>query len=188
MKETALFATRLAIMIAALTMAACGGIQVRTDHRPETDFSAPKTYSWNADPKLLSLYPLIRSEELDGYIRGLVDRELATKGYRKADNEKADFVLRYWASVERKTGSTEVRERPSYLGSDGLYFSVSTVREYNFDVKEGSLLIDMLRPGTDVVAWRGVVEAAVKADEPKEARRKKIDDAVRKMFHDFPPR
>jgi len=191
MKESALLPTRLVLLLTTLALAACGGVKVKTEHEPGTDFSSFRTYSWVADPKILSLHPLIRSEELDGHIRGVVDRELTTKGYRRSGEEPADLVVRYWGSVLRKTGSTKVREKATYDRGGGWvsWYSVgSNTHDYGYDFKEGNLVIEILLPGTKNPVWRGVAEAASKEDASKEERRERLDNAIREMFKDFPPR
>lgn len=190
MKGNALFLARLLIVLASLALASCGGVKVKTEREPGTDLTSLSTYSWFPDPKLLSLYPLIRSEELDGHIRSVVDRELTTRGYRKSEDDPADFVVRYSASVSRKMGSISVREKPRYADQEdwGRWYPGGGLSSYGYDYKAGSLVIEIRRTGAETPSWRGVAEAALKEESTREERLERLDGAIRKMFKDFPSR
>jgi hypothetical protein len=59
------------------------------------------------------------------------------------------------------------------------------------DVKqytEGTLIIDILRPGGEQLVWRGTGTTRIREEKDPEKRTQKVNDAVDKILAQFPPR
>lgn len=82
---------------------------------------------------------------------------MGSKGKKKkAATERADFLVRYHAALDRKIdGSTIDRYYGPRLGGPAV--SETVVREYD----EGTLLLDMVDRQTGRLLWRGSAQARV---------------------------
>lgn len=179
-----------------LALVGCSSMVVQSDHDPTVSFSGFKTYDWISEPRKPTGDPRIdQNPLLDARIREAVDRVLATKGLSKATSGQPDLLLAYHVTLNRRTEVVAVNNAYGYSPGWGWppgypygpYIPPgppqTMVRQYD----QGSLILDMVLPGTRRLVWRGIATDEVSFAASPERRREKLDEAVRRMLEKFPP-
>jgi hypothetical protein len=177
--------SRLVLLVLSAMALACSGIRVDSDYDPSADFSQLRTWAWLPDAGK-SGDPRLDNALLDSRIRAAVQSELEAKGYALATSGTPDFQVAYHVSVEGKLDVDTV-----YHGGygraghrrGGWGYGETRVRQYD----EGTLLIDVLQPGSGALLWRGSGVATVREERTPEKRTKRINAAVKKILERFPP-
>jgi len=180
----------IALMALSAVVVACSGIRVDYDYDPGADFSRLRTWAWLPDART-SDDPRLDNALIDSRIRTAVESELAAKGYTPATSGMPDFHVAYHLSVEGKINVDTVYNdyprggygRVGYRGS-GWGYAETRVTEYD----EGTLLIDILRPESGELLWRGTGQATVQEQSTPEKRTKRANAAVKKILENFPPK
>ena len=110
-------------------LAACSGIQVRSDYTDGVDFDHYTTYSWQA-PEAPSEKARARgvSELVMDRIHSAIDEGLGDKGLSKVVAAEDGLLVTYHISIEEK------------LQFNDPYFSYDRNQSYD----EGTLLIDLI--------------------------------------------
>ena len=109
------------------------------------------------------------------------------KGYRQ-EASRPDFLVKWHVSVESRPQSTpmatptfrDVGPMPS-AGSTSV--PVMVTRQY----REGTLILDIVDPGSDTVVWRGSAQAQLAGSGEPQTRQARIQTAVRRILERFPP-
>ena len=186
---------RLAFVSVAVLSLACAGVSVRTDYDTATDFSSLKTYAW-LDPPLREASrdeggqsgdPFTQNTLLDKRVRDEVEAWLASHGYRAAaEGETPDFVVRY-ELVSREV----VRDSPVFVtgGFGGGYYGHGYGSGVGYSqsttYQEGTLILDVIDPATQQIAWRGYGTSSAR-DLHMEPER--IHRTVTAILERFPPK
>jgi hypothetical protein len=147
------------LAIASLSLG-CLGPRVYTDHDPSIDLASLQTFRWLEPPLRVApreegaptLDPFVHNTLLDKRVRDAVETALAARGYRKADGDMADFAVRYEV-VSREV----VRDSPVYVGGGYgyRYYGGGAVYANTTTYQEGTLILDVIDPKSDSIAWRG---------------------------------
>jgi hypothetical protein len=162
----------------AATPATVSAQDVRTNSMPGTDFSKFKTYRWVAVEG--ARYP---NQILDAQIKQAIDTQMAAKGFTKTDSENADLDLTYQASVSQQT-------QWSAYGTGGMRWgwgggmAVATPTKIN----TGTLILDMYNPALKQLVWQGTATKTVNPGNSQEKIQKNLDNAMKKLLKDFPPK
>ena len=162
----------------------CESMQVSADFRRNFRFTSVETYAWLPDPPGHAGDPVLHNDLIDGRVRDAVDRELQGMGYRKVPGDEADIHITYYLSLDRRVSWQMVSHAYQYQGGfSERHTTQTTLRES----EQGTLLIDMLEPGTRRLVWRGTAQARVRRDSDPERREQRINDAVERILAQFPP-
>lgn len=161
-----------------LLLAGCSAVSVHTDYDENIDFSTYQTYAWLTPSGAGGSRPRhgpgsVQSLK-DKRVREAVDAVLAGKGYRRVRARRADFKVRYFASVRDK-----VQVQNDEYGWGRFRHNEVSVYQY----KEGSLVIDFIDPRLKQLIWRGVGTRSV-SNADKAVR--EIDITVSKTLASFP--
>jgi len=162
----------------AATPATVSAQDVRTNSMPGTDFSKFKTYRWVTVEG--ARYP---NQILDAQIKQAIDTQMAAKGFTKTDSENADLDLTYQASVSQQT-------QWSAYGTGGMRWgwgggmAVATPTKIN----TGTLILDMYNPAQKQLVWQGTATKTVNPGNSQEKIQKNLDNAMKKLLKDFPPK
>ena len=173
-------ATALCCVIA---ITACAGIDVKTDYDPDFDFEKLETYRWAPDFVPAGGPLIVDSDLIHSRIRSAIESQLGARGFRAQTDPTPDVWVAYHIGIDRKIEVDTIYHRNAGWGRRGYsrrgYGQSSTyVREY----VEGTLLIDLLRPGSGDLLWRGSAISRVKERKTPEERTKAIDDVVAKIL------
>ena len=129
-----------------------------------------KTYAWyQSEPAEKPDYDKGYNEQLHEHIQRAVEEELEEQGYRK-DARKPDVLVAYDVSVsvpEEKDKSSKAR--PGF----GYSYGYMAGYRYNYGhadmpgyrsvdlFKEGTLIIDLVHPQSNMLLWRGWAEGGI---------------------------
>jgi hypothetical protein len=176
----------IAAMAILLAPALALAQKVSYDYNKAATFTAYKTYGHKDGTKVGQ--PLI-----DDRIVAAIDAELAAKGLTKAEANPDVFVVYHVAFDKQKDISTF---SSGYGGGYGPYgwgwggggwaggTSTTTVR----DILIGTLVIDLADAKKGELAWRGIGVKEVNTQANPEKRDKSINNAVKKIFKNYPPK
>ena len=167
----------LVTLVLYISLISCSPyLDIGHDADKTVNISNYKTYSWLNETAIESrgLNPLYYNELTDKRIKKAVDSQLQSKGYTLV-KEKGALELHYHIIVENKTyPSLEPRQ---YIGQ------LQKATDVNY--KEGTLIIDIMKPGENDLVWRGYATGIITYEttsKPEEA----INYAVAKIFKSFP--
>ena len=186
---------RLALVSAAALALACASVHVSTDYDEGYDFARLSTFAW-IDPPLREQAradqapdadPFTHNTLLDKRVRDEVEAWLTAHGYRAArEGESADFLLRY-DLVSRDV----TRDSPVFVsGGFGNYgygwgSGVGYGYSHSTDYQEGTLILDVIDPATQRIAWRGSGTSDARDPHMKPER---LHKSVTAILERFPPR
>ena len=166
------------------SLGACSGMKITTDYNPETapNFSAYQTYAWLPQP--IRRDPRVYNSITEDQVRRAVDNSLSASGFRKSTSGTPDFLVAWQAAIEDKVDVTMVNGYYGYgYRGWGAWGAEPTVQAYD----EGTLIVDVVDGESRELVWRGVAQAKVSQDPSPDQRGRKINEAVNKIFSNFPP-
>jgi|SRR5215469_3653070 len=172
LQRTALALSGLILFLAAASSAQ----QVKTDYDRNANFGQYKTYSWEK----------VKTENdlLVDRIKNDVDAVLQAKGWTQVDSGGDVSVVAMEMTNDEQTLST------FYDGLGGGWrwggfgdFGEATTTTYTYKV--GTLVVDLFDTKTKKLLWRGAAMGTLSNSSDKNI--KKLNKAVQKMFHHFPP-
>jgi len=174
--------------IVALSVAmttACSSVAVYHDYDVEADFSRYRTYQWLPSAPDSTLRgtdaALTGNTLLDRRIRNAVDAAMGAHGFTVAPGDP-DLLVAYHTGLKDRMeitdwGYTYSGEYAGWVGRD--------VDVQNFT--EGTLIIDLLAPGTRQLVWRGTATGEIHPRSKPEERDRAMKELVARMFKDYPP-
>ncbi|GAB3559835.1 DUF4136 domain-containing protein [Spirosoma fluminis] len=168
------------VLMASLTQAQ--DVTVEADKKLNTDFSKYKTYTWasQVDNKLDPGFYFLNDLELKERIRSAVSSELAGRGY-KFTRQSPDLLINF-----------RVFEKPTtirgYTGYGTTYFGQNEVRDpedaTTYDVKAGSVIVNMIDMKTGQSVWRGLASGITNGNG-FDRDQNKIKQAVNLIFEKY---
>lgn len=168
----------IAITLLALIAGCSRQLQVNTEHDPAYRIDDFKTFDWGQKTNIeAGKNPLNYNELTDKRIKSAILHELTARGYVRV-SEKPDRIIHYHVIVDDQS---IVSMEPN--GFNGAYWS--RLRTYVYSHREGTLIIDLMDPGTDDLVWRGSVSAEIDTVTPDQTE-KAINQGVAKIFRKFP--
>lgn len=176
-----------ALLIAGATLCVgCSTLRVTTDYDPDADFSGWRSFAWLSDRPMQGGDPRLHNDLVDARVRGAVDRALAERGFEKAPEASADFLVAYYVGLETRIDVRTVHNSARYSrrGWSGGVATSTQVRQYEM----GTLLLDMLDPTDRRLVWRGSANARIRERSDPAQRAQQIDEAVQSILDRFPPR
>jgi hypothetical protein len=129
---------------------------------------------------------------IDERIVNAIDTELAAKGLTKSSSNPDIFVVYHVAFDKEKDISSF---SSGYGGGYGPYgwgwgggFNTTTTNVQVRDILVGTLVIDIADAKKGQLAWRGMGVKEVNTQANPEKRDKSINNAVKKIFKNYPPK
>ena len=178
----------LTVAIATLVLAPAVVLaqKVTYDYEKSADFKSYKTYAHKDGTKVGQ--PLI-----DDRIVAAIDTQLASKGLTKSANP--DIYVVYHVAFDKEK---DISTFSSGLGggygpygygwgggwSGGMGTSTTTVR----DILVGTLVVDIADAKKNTMVWRGMATKEVNTTASPEKRDKSINDGMKKVFKNYPPK
>ena len=155
------------------------------DFDKTANFAAFKTYAHKDGTKVGQ--PLI-----DDRIIAAIDAEMAAKGFTKSESNPDVFVVYHTAFDKQQDISTY---SSGYAGGYGRYgwgygggWAGGTSTTQVRDILVGTLVIDIADAKKNQLAWRGMGVKEVDTQAKPEKRDKSINEAVKKIFKNYPPK
>ena len=159
--------------------------KVSYDFNKSSPFASFKTYAFKDGTK-------VGQELIDARIVSAIETELAAKGFTKAATPDV-FVVYHVAFDQEKDISTY---SSGYGGGYGPYgwgwggaawgggMTSTQVR----NILIGTMVIDIADAKQNQMAWRGMATKEVDTQAKPEKRDKSINNAVKKIFKNYPPK
>jgi hypothetical protein len=181
MKKTLVPVLAAALLVPALALAQ----KVSYDYNKSANFATFKTYAHKDGTK-------VGQQLIDDRIATAIDTEMAAKGFTKNEASPDVFVVYHVAFDKQKDISTF---SSGYGGGYGPYgwgwgggWSGGTTSTQVRDILIGTLVIDLADAKAGQLAWRGMGVKEVNTQANPEKRDKSINNAVKKIFKNYPPK
>jgi hypothetical protein len=160
--------------------------KVSYDYEKSANFATFKTYAHKDGTK-------VGQQLIDDRIIAAIDTELAAKGLTKSESNPDVFVVYHVAFDKQKDISTY---SSGYGGGYGPYgwgwggggWAGGTTTTQVRDILIGTLVIDLADAKKGQLAWRGMGVKEVNTQAKPEKRDKSINNAVKKIFKNYPPK
>jgi len=169
-------------MLALSALAGCNGVKVWAEYDPTTDFSNLTTYGWATISPKAPNDPQTENPILDARVRVALENELAARGFQKQASGPPDFLVGYRAVIKEKVDVRYVDDQWGYSYTYRARTSRKTVYEY----EQGTLIVDVSLPDPKRLIWRAIARDEVYPGRPQEEGDRRLAEAVRKMFDQFP--
>ena len=166
--------------------------KVSVEYAHQVPFKSFKTYRWGKNKAQLP------DPAEDAHVKDKVDRALQAKGWSKVASRRADVVVTYQATVDRKHEEVDNYDDDPDMGLGFGWgwgagwgwgwgdmapdYPTTTLRT----IHVGDLLVDMVDPATKKIIFRGYATAAFHTNPVKEDQL--MSKAVNKIFKSFPPK
>ena len=161
--------------------------KVSYDYEKTANFAGFKTYAHKEGTK-------VGQSLIDDRIVAAIDTQLAAKGLTKSESNPDVYVVYHVAFDKQKDISTF---SSGYGGGYGPYGwgwgggwagGMSTTTTQVRDILMGTLVIDIADAKKSQLAWRGMGVKEVNTQAKPEKRDKSINEAVKKIFKNYPPK
>ena len=159
--------------------------KVSYDYNKGANFASYKTYQQKDGTK-------VGQQLIDDRIVAAIDTELAAKGLTKATADPDVVVVYHVAFDKQKDISTY---SSGYGGGYGAYgygwgggWAGGTTTTQVRDILVGTLVIDMADAAKGQLVWRGMGVKEVDTQAKPDKRDKSINNAVKKIFKNYPPK
>lgn len=174
------------LFVALVVLTACSSMSVTRDWDPNIDFSKFQTFTVLDDRQDINRL-------IDQRIRDAIVATLTSKGLKQADSpDKADLAIGYQVATEGRRSYQTMHaswggrgyrtHRSNWGGSMGT--SRTTVVNYTV----GTLIIAGFETVNKELVWEGSASStAIDSATGPEQSKKLINEAVQKIFKDFPP-
>jgi uncharacterized protein DUF4136 len=169
------------LLVPALVLAQ----KVSYDYDKSASFGSFKTYALKDGTK-------VGQQLIDDRIVAAIEAQLATKGMTKVQDNPDVFVIYHVAFDKEKDISTY---SSGYGGGYGPYgygwgggWGGGTTTTQVRDIVVGTLVIDVADAKKSQLAWRGMGVREVDTQAKPEKRDKSINEAVKKIFKNYPPK
>ena len=186
--------------ISALAIALLVGCQqttYQTSYPDDVNFSGLKTYQWLAPEQQGTANRDLGGVPVVQVITEDVDRELAAKGFTRATaGGNPDFSIRAKSVLEYR----QVRQRSDDVIADpgantpGQQEEVPSPGPYAsagggpVEQSVGTLVLTITDGRTGKQLWQGTAQGVLKQNASPDARRQRIEKAIKKLLADFPPK
>jgi hypothetical protein len=142
-------------------------IKIDSAYGPGIKFSERgDTFSWAPVNKEDTGDYRADNPQLHDLIKIAVEEQFLGKGYKKSSDDMPDFWINYRLATKNRTD----------MGSHGP--------TQNFD--EGSLVLDVIDPGTRKLIWRAVAKTRLDNSLPPAVRKERAQTAVKRMLENLP--
>lgn len=173
------------VLAGVLTPALVLAQKVSYDYEKSANFSAFRTYAHKDGTK-------VGQSLIDDRIVAAIDAELAAKGFTRSDANPDVFVVYHMAFDKEKDISTY---SSGYGGGYGPYgwgwgggWAGGTTTTQVRDILIGTLVIDIADARKGQLAWRGIGVKEVNTQAKPEKRDKSVNNAVKKILKNYPPK
>jgi len=167
----------MGLVLTLVTCMAVSAQDVTTNAMPGTDFSKYHTYKWVTIEG--AKYP---NQIVDAQIKQSVDAQLATKGLTKVAGDKADLYIGYQTSLAQQEQWNAYGMGGGYRWGGGM----ATATSSTIDI--GTLVLDMYDPSTKQLVWTGRATKTMDSGGNQQKKQKNLDNAMKKLLKNFPPK
>jgi hypothetical protein len=173
----------ISVTVCGLAVTGCATMNVSSHVQNGLDFARYHTYDWGPADALPTGDPrLDKNPFFQDHVMGAVEKQMAARGYERAESEAPDLLIHYHASINQRLDVSGVDREHGYCSDDDCKDRV--VR-----YEAGTLVLDIVDTSTNKVIWRGWAQDSVEDmlnNEDRMAR--KINEAILRMLARLPPK
>ena len=162
-------------LLPGLLLFACSSVSTNYDYDLSYDFSKLRSYRWADIPSKADADPLVIQR-----VGAAVEAQLKAKGYAMAEGEP-DFLV---AAHVGHRSRIQVNDFGYGYGPHRAWYG-GGVDVYQYE--EGTLVVDIADARKHELVWRGTATAVIDPGATPEERTEQVNEAVAKMFEQFPP-
>lgn len=170
-----------AVVLAVFVTSGCSSLRVQSLPDPMVGFQGQTFHIPEAPedsvPSLRTADPMLNNSIVDRVVRSTIRQAFEARGYRMND-EDPDFIVGYYTRARERLDFSNV-----YNCGYGYYYRYSGscyIDEYT----EGTVIVDVIDPGTDELVWRGSGVARV-SDNPNKYVNQ-LGEAIGEIVQRFP--
>lgn len=160
------------------SLTGCSSIDTSYDYDTRVDFSQLRTFDWMPEQPVTIPDPRREQAVRDEFVAALEAR-----GFKKVSHD-ADFLLVMYAGAEARLQVDAFGygygPRSTFWGPTAGWVEANVYRD-------GTLILDVVNPETDELAWRGTAQGVLDASMNPQQRRELVAKAIDKMLKKFPP-
>ena len=185
-------AAPMTVALAAAGAIAIAKSKVDAKRSPNVDFSPIRTYVWLPSPPLTLQAapgtmrdPKLIQAEVEPWIIGTADRELAAHGWKRVTAPPADVQIIYYLS--HGTGFNASNIGDYYQAVTGYALVVPPYLAPTQSVvvyEEGTIVIDIVQDRNAI--WRGTATTTINRELNDAKRKQSVEDLVRKLIDRVP--
>jgi hypothetical protein len=121
-----------------------------------------------------------KNSPIQSYLQNAIRQNLNKRGYRFVSSvADSDFLVGYVLALESSLKDEEISEK--YQLNPGLPGQAVNSNQY----EKGTLIIDLIDPGTKRPMWRGAMQGFAKFDIKEEDRKKRVNLFVDQLFQSY---
>lgn len=162
--------------VMAAVAAGCATLTVSSHIERNLNFAEFVTYDWGppdnlpvGDPRLDN-NPFFRDR-----LMGVIEKQLAAKGYERALTGEPDLLVHYHASVNQKVDVYTADSRYGYC--------YANCEPQVVDFEQGTLVVDIVDVATSKVVWRGWAQDVMTGViDDQDRLDRQVDEGVTKMM------
>lgn len=185
--------SRVLLMI-ALSVVAVPLIAAKTSVQrdPAFDFSTLTTWAWNpVDPGQVKMVTTADAKaepverKYEPVLLAAVEERLAARGYTRVPADAASFTVTYHILI---TIGMSAQEMGQFLPTNATWgLQLFTPQTQSVEIyPQGTLALDMARPGRDGLIWRGFAEARIEQENTEPKRAARLKSIVKELVDKFP--
>jgi hypothetical protein len=170
---------RAAAGAAALVLAGCATMGVRSYVQSGADFGRYRTYAWGMEDTFTTGDPRLDNNTFfRNRLRAGVDARLAARGFEQAEAGAADLLLHYHVNITQRIDVNAIDQQYGYCDD---------CRPAVYDA--GTLTLDLIDARTGRLVWRGWSERSIEGVlDRQEWMEGRIDEAVARILERLPQR
>ena len=171
---------RVTLVITALTalaFAGCATMNVSSHIERNVNFVDYVTYDWGPPDNLPVGDPRLDNNPFfNDYLQGAIEKQLAAKGYARADvGSSPDLLIHYHASVNQRMDV--------YTVDNSYGYCYGNCEPQVADYEQGTLVVDIVDSKSSKVVWRGWAQDTMNGVIDNQQRlEKQVDEGVTKMM------
>ncbi|MEO8053766.1 MAG: DUF4136 domain-containing protein [Acidobacteriota bacterium] len=173
MRKQILLAFAAATVLAG---AGCSSITTNVDFDAGAHFARYRTYAFK-DVHDRDAFQMKR-------VHAAIDRTLAAKGLSRAEGTPDLWVVLHTRTRNERRVTTYNSGWGWGWGWRGGYWNAARVE----DIPVGTLVVDLVDTNAKELVWRGSATRVIDRDETPQERTGYVQEAVDKLFADFPPK
>jgi len=158
------FVTLIGAAVSVVFVGGCTSFRAESFWGPAQKLSGlGASFAWRQVAKCEPDASKVGGSDIDATFHDLIEADLMSKGYRKSNDRSVDFSVCY------RMGKRE-RQSETQLGT--------------WD--EATLGVELTDPSTGGLIWRGFVHGRIDYSAPPEARKARLETAVRQLLQPLP--
>ena len=169
----------IVLILASLT--ACNPIAVKTLNNPDLDLGSYDTYNF-MDFKYTHYDSIPYNKNIYEYFIQQMNNHLQAKGFKLSDDPNLILNIGVAVRQQQQIRETDVRTDMNYTGQRNYEWKSEEKVVGEYDV--GDVTIDFVDVEKNTLVWQASIEEILSKKEDK--MKKKIDNALNKLFSEFP--